>query len=182
VDVMKLLRDLYARATHESTPIDEARAAAYVLLKKAKENGVTLSFRRSGTTVTTDGEEMGKARVDPPAPPRPPPANQFFRRCPLCGRLGLHPSQVVCGQCLSRYHPEPPEPKRCCDCRRELASDARDRCDDCLTRLHQEEATRRRRPSPAGAYEYPAEMPADFQAFVRDIEAAMHRQTNRRGK
>jgi hypothetical protein len=147
-DVMARLRSLYALATHETTPVDEARTAALALLREAKKHGVTVSFRKEGATSAADGA--------------PAPAASFN---PCAGFCGRHVARFgdLCATCaLERtragwvrrwYAPEPPRPAprapppQCQRCRAPLPSDRVEYCTTCLEHRWQE--TRAKEPPKA---------------------------------
>jgi hypothetical protein len=152
-DVMARLRSLYALATHETTPVDEARTAALALLREAKKHGVTVSFRKEGATSAADGREA------------PPPSTYSnvrpqYLTWPCAGFCGQRVEYLgnLCAACQlersaeyagrRRARPEPPPPPQCKRCRAPLPSDRVEYCTTCLEHRWQE--TRAKEPPKTG--------------------------------
>jgi hypothetical protein len=146
MDIMETLRKLYALAVHEGTNIDEARTAAYALLKKARENGVAVVFRKSRTGPTTSADGTT-------SPPRSPPRSPFggFDFETLMQELARAEYERMMREReeMRRRAPPPPPRPRCVDCGAVPESTERDRCDACVSRHFEECLERDRRPAAA---------------------------------
>lgn len=149
-DVLEQLRALYARAMHEATPEEEARTAAYVLLKTAKKHGVTVSFRKQGPAAPAESATS----------PSPEPYEYPSAWGALCSRCRQRPARfgrTICSLCSMRevfenanvhaatYDTRPPPgwgspprpepakpPPQCKRCRAPLESDRFEYCATCL--------------------------------------------------